>query len=389
MRILWVGTKAPWPPVDGGRLVAWLTLQALRAAGHQVTLVAPADANPDPALKQLREVSEPEVVKAPPRSRARVLLATLGASEPWTALRHARPALRRRVEELLGRAAFDVVHAEQPHALAACAPALDLPLPVVVRAHNVETDLWTSAGLEPGVRGRLARREAERVARWEGAVVRRASATVALTDADAERLRALAGTGARVRRVAAPFPATLEPAAAALTGEPAVVVAGSGGWLPNQRGVAWFVRDVWPAVSSALPGARLHLFGGAGLVPAACERHPAPADSRDAYAPGSIHAVPLRFASGVRMRILEAWARGVPVVATPAAAAGLGATDGRELLIATTPDEWVRAIGRARDASASLTAAGRARLAADHDPAAIAAALTRVYEDAIRTPARS
>jgi glycosyltransferase involved in cell wall biosynthesis len=132
----------------------------------------------------------------------------------------------------------------------------------------------------------------------------------------------------------------------------------------------------------ALPRARLQVFGGECPLPGGFERLRAPADSRDAFAPGSIHVVPLRFASGVRMRILEAWARGVPVVATPAAASGLGATDGRELLIAATPSEWVAALGRARDASASLVAAGRARLASHHDPRTVAAALTRIYEDA-------
>jgi polysaccharide biosynthesis protein PslH len=380
MRLLWVGTKLPSPPADGGRLVAWLTMRALRDAGHELTLVAPSPHAPDPAtLERLREVCVPEVVTAPPLSRMRSLLATLGSSEPWTAIRHAQPALRGRVEDLLGRDAFDVVHAEQPHALAACAAAFARGLPVVLRAHNVETDLWRSAGGEPGVRGLLARREARRVERWEAEALRRATATVALTDADAQRLRSLAGAGARVHHVGAPFPAVLEPAAARLPGDPAVVLAGSGGWLPNERGAAWFVRDVWPLVASALPRARLHLFGGAGPVPAAAERHPAPADSRDAFAPGSIQLVPLLFASGVRMRILEAWARGVPVVATPAAAAGLGATSGRELLVAATPAEWVDAIVRAGSDSASLAAAGRARLASHHDPRAIAEALGELY----------
>jgi hypothetical protein len=314
-------------------------------------------------------------VVAPPLPRARALLASLGSSQPWTAIRHAQPQLRRRVGEVLGRAASDVVHAEQPHALAACAAALGRRVPLVLRAHNVESDLWRAAARDGGVRGLLARREAPRVERWEGEAVRRADATVALTEDDAARLRALAGPGARVHHVAAPFPARLEPAEAPLPGEPAVVVAGSGGWLPNERGAAWFARDVWPAVAKALPGARLHLFGGT---------EPAPADSQDLFPPGSVHAVPLPFASGVRMRILEAWARGVPVVATPAAAAGLGATHGRELMIAATPDEWAHAIARALADRGSLVSAGRARLESHHDPRAVGRALVETYELARR-----
>jgi glycosyltransferase involved in cell wall biosynthesis len=73
-------------------------------------------------------------------------------------------------------------------------------------------------------------------------------------------------------------------------------------------------------------------------VPEGVETHPAPADSREAFAPGAILVVPLRIASGIRMKILEAWARGLPVVATPEAAAGLEAEDGRELLLAERHD---------------------------------------------------
>src|SRR5262245_51720421 len=41
LRILWVATKVPWPPRDGGRLVVWYTLQAMAEAGHEIALVAP------------------------------------------------------------------------------------------------------------------------------------------------------------------------------------------------------------------------------------------------------------------------------------------------------------------------------------------------------------
>jgi hypothetical protein len=388
MRILCVATKAPWPPVDGGRLVTWLTLQALREAGHELTLVAPG--GDDAALDRLRAVCAAELVDAPPVSRGRALLQTLGSPRPWTAIRHARPALGERVAALLERDRFDVVQAEQPHALAACEPAFARGVPVVLRAHNVETDLWTAAGREGGLRGALARREAGRVARWEAAAVRRAGATACLTAHDAERLRALAGPGVRVRHVPVPFPSEWAAAASPLPGDPAVVVAGSGGWLPNERASAWFVRDVWPGIAARVPGARLHLFGGAGAAHGRAERHPMPAESRDIFAPGSILVVPLLFGSGVRVRILEAWARGIPVVATGAAAAGLDARNGVELLVEDAPGALAAAIRRLADDRAlrdGLVAAARARLAAHHDPGRIARALVGVYEDAAGSPA--
>jgi polysaccharide biosynthesis protein PslH len=366
MRVLWVGTKAPWPPRDGGRLVAWLTLRALEDAGHAVTLVTPA-------------------VDERPRGLLSASLRAAASGLPVTAVRHALPAVAARVDEILARGTFDVVHAEQPHALAACAAAFARGLPVVLRAHNVETDLWRAAGDGSGARAFLAHREELRVRTWERAAVRRCARTVALSEEDAWRLRVLAGGGARVSVVPPPFAPALEPGPRVLTGGPAVVVAGSGGWLPNQRGAAWFAREVWPAVRAALPEAHAHVFGGAPVALDRASWHPAPDDAAEAFAAGSIQAIPLPFASGVRMRILEAWSRGLPVVATNAAASGLAAQDGRELLLAETPAAFADAIARLhRDPglAETLVAEGRARLRARHDPAAVAAALVRVYEEA-------
>jgi hypothetical protein len=38
MKLLWIATKSPWPPVDGGRLLLLHTLRALAARDHQIVL---------------------------------------------------------------------------------------------------------------------------------------------------------------------------------------------------------------------------------------------------------------------------------------------------------------------------------------------------------------
>jgi glycosyltransferase involved in cell wall biosynthesis len=73
------------------------------------------------------------------------------------------------------------------------------------------------------------------------------------------------------------------------------------------------------------------------------------------------------------------------VVATPTAAAGLEATDGRELLLAPDAPGFVAALRRLHDEPAlrpALTAAGRDLLHRRHDPAAVAAALAAIYSEA-------
>jgi glycosyltransferase involved in cell wall biosynthesis len=199
-------------------------------------------------------------------------------------------------------------------------------------------------------------------------------------------LRVLAGAGAAVHRVAAPFACDTCAPGPPLPGQPAVVLLAGRGWLPSIDGARWFLRAVWPRVRARLPGARLHLFGidrppwrGQGVV-----HHAAPATSAEAFARDALMVVPLRIASGVRMKILEAWARGLPVVATPQAIAGLDARPGHELLVARDGDEFADALALLdgdAERRAALVREARTFLRARHDPATVAGQLTTIAED--------
>jgi hypothetical protein len=392
-----MATKPPWPSRDGGRLVAALTLEALRDAGHELTGVAPVGrGEAEEAAAAARRAGWERAVLVPARPLPLVGAALRGAIEgdPLTVRRHALAPVRACVEDVLQRERFDVAHAEQPQALAQLAGARGRGLPVVMRAHNVESDLWSGLAERAPLLGWLLRREARRLSTWEGGAVRSVGSTVALAAHDAARLATLAGSAGRVHHVPAPFPAELPPSERALAGSPPVVLFGSPGWRPNSDAAGWFVEHAWPRVSEALPAAVLHVYGLPAPPGARVLSRPSLAESREAFAPGSVHVVPLRFASGVRMKILEAWARGIPVVASPQAAEGLDAADGRELLLAREPENFalaLRRLGQEPRLATALVAAGRARLAAGHDPAAVAARLGEIYEAAVRgvTPGAS
>jgi hypothetical protein len=382
-----VATKCPWPPTDGGRQVLDQTLRAITGVGAEVTLVSPppvarsprpgaesgagatgSAVSPTTAIERLHAVYVP-------RHPSPWLLTVLRPGTPATIVRQTDGAITRTIEHTVAESgAFDIAHAEQLQTLAMLEPVRRRGIPIVLRAQNVESDLWAGAARAIPIAAPWLRWQAALLRRWEGAAVARVAATVALTARDADRLRALARGRGNVVHLPTPFPGVLPASASPLPGDPPIVVAG-GGWIPNRDGARWFVREVWPLVRDRLPGARLHLFGDdRSPVPAGVERHSSPSDSRDLFPPNAIHVVALRIASGVRMKILEAWARGVPVVATPAAAAGLEAGASAGYLSGATPGELadaVRALRADAGLAARLTDAGRAVLATRHDPAAI------------------
>lgn len=388
MKLLVLATKAPWPPVDGGRFLLGNTLKALSEAGCRATLVAPVD----PAAFDLSRVADelsawcvPHLVPAAPARPAAALVRSL-SGVPVSIARHSLAPVRREVERLLTAERFDLVHTEQLQALPQAEPAFARGIPVVLRAQNVESDLWAAtARRRAGLRGRALALEAGRLARWEGEAVRRAAATLALSAEDAARLGELARGGGRIRVVRAAFPA-LPPGSEPLPGDPALVVLGSRGWLPNEDAVAWFLAEVWPTARAALPGAVLHLFGAGAPASSGAVLHPPPEDSGEAFAPGSILAVPLRIASGVRIKVLEAWARGVPVVGSPAALSGLEVKDGEEALVARGPGDFAAAITRLHGEPGvreRLVQGGSRALREQHDPARVAASLLAAYAEVL------
>ena len=106
-------------------------------------------------------------------------------------------------------------------------------------------------------------------------------------------------------------------------------------------------------------------------------------DLGPAYASADVVVVPLRFGGGTRIKLLEAFAHGVPVVATRAAAAGLDVTDGHHLLLADDVRDVAAAVARlATDASLAE------RLVAEAGPARPRPLLDGCGDTCDRDPAR-
>lgn len=124
---------------------------------------------------------------------------------------------------------------------------------------------------------------------------------------------------------------------------------GTLGYLPNEDGIGWFIREILPRIRAAAPAIRLRVVGaglpekpslliadGVDLV------GPVP-DVGPEYARAGQLVVPLRAGSGTRIKILEAFRHGTPVVATRIGAAGLDVVDGEHSLIADEPEAFARA----------------------------------------------
>lgn len=124
---------------------------------------------------------------------------------------------------------------------------------------------------------------------------------------------------------------------------------------PNIDAVQFFVNEIWPFTKQSQSGLRLRLVGrGDGairqLLPkggpgvTGIEVTGPVEDARSEIAQARIVIAPLRAGSGTRIKILEAWAAGRCVVATPLAAEGLAAEDGVNIALAADPKKFAARI---------------------------------------------
>ena len=117
----------------------------------------------------------------------------------------------------------------------------------------------------------------------------------------------------------------------------AVVMSGNFEYLPNRQGREWFERHVWPGLAKEFPNLDWRLIGkGANPVD----------DAVAELARAQVAVVPILSGSGTRLKILEAWAAGSPVVSTTLGAEGLECESGRHLLLADDPAAFRDSIAR-------------------------------------------
>jgi len=195
------------------------------------------------------------------------------------------------------------------------------------------------------VRGEIHRwRHSERVAQ------RYACTVVACSQDDALQMRA---NGARLVVVAPNGYDRTGPAMGRQAlGEPQTVgFWGLISYSPNREGAKWFIDSVLPIVRESIPDIRFAVAGAGSEQLQAFDPRIECLGRIPAMEPFLINVdvavVPLLAGGGTRIKIIEAWAHGIPVVSTTIGIHGLDPRPGENALVADTPQDFANAIVQA------------------------------------------
>lgn len=393
--VLVVAPYLPLPATFGGALRIHALVTGL-AKHADVSLVAPGSDADLPYAQALGEVCNVTLVPARTTSRQpagrRKRIAQLGSLvsgrsflETWH-----NPQMQSAIDRILMTRRIDVVQFEFPETARYQLPA---GLPSVYDAHNIEYDLLariaeTSEGF---LKQQFNRSEARKLRRLERDIWEHSARCLATSERDAAIIRAACSTPVDV----IPNGVDLDhfrptPHNEATRGR--VVFTGAMRYQPNGDAAIWYATEIHERVQQMLPAATFAVVGAD--PPPAVMALASPSivvtdqveDTRPWLADAQVVAVPLRSGGGTRLKILEAFAAGRPVVSTTVGAEGLDVQDGEHLLLADTPAGFANAICRIAtqpELAASLTSNARSLVETNYEWNAIVISLVHSLNSVI------
>jgi glycosyltransferase involved in cell wall biosynthesis len=357
-RILLISRCPPYPLYLGDRLIVWHLLRELEARRCQIDLLAFADRPQDWDEIGRYDMYLGHVALFPaPASRGltyarRALLP--GARFPRRAADSSSPAMWRAIRQQVTSQRYDAVHFfggvqvyEYVHALGG-QPAIITPYESYSLYLKRLIEAGDSAPLAPAT---LLRRGQRRLAmHFESWMFNPFAQVVVVSEQDRDQLRALNPA----------LPVTVIPNGIDLAyfrlprvrhRARALLFVGNYEYAPNVDAALLLARRVLPQVRQHMPDVRLWLVGNApppelealagdsikvtGRVP----------DVRPCLARASLFACPLRFGAGIKNKVLEALAMGLPVVATPLSVDGIQVRHEHDVLLADV-DGFAGAVAR-------------------------------------------
>jgi glycosyltransferase involved in cell wall biosynthesis len=407
MHILFLTQILPYPPTSGPKVKTWHVLRYLSQRGHKITLASFVRPEERLYIDAVKEVCA--TVHAVPIRRSRVsdvgyFLRSLLSQRPFLVERDDLAEMRSVVQQVVKSEGVDVIHADQLTMTQFGFP-LDLnggkKPALIFDAHNA---VWTITQrmkenapfyLKPPLW-----LETERIKQYEGMIVSEFEATLAVTEPDRIALLDAAHShgGNNSGQVA---PISVIPIAVDTDQIQPVerdkasfnmLTMGTLYYPPNADGIRWFLQQVFPLVRNEMPNATITIMGKnppkdfmrlaedpeSGVIVTGFVDELAPY-----FASSALMVIPVRAGGGMRVRILEAFARGMPVVTTTVGLEGIDAQPGRDVLVADSPSSFAEAVLQLmqdKSLQALLASNGRQLVESRYDWQVVLGELDKTYE---------
>lgn len=350
MRILIISSEIPYPPDDSNRAVVYNLLRHFKDR-HDITLVAFKTVEPPEAENVVRGLVKklvlvPHVVKKTMGTR----LGSLLSIWPYGVLLYRNREFAAAVQRVLAEEAFDVIIGGNinmaPYTVhLSDIPKIIAPLDAISLYYRRQVSL---SGTPASFVYSLI--QYWKVRRFESRTYGKYDACVLVAKRDAEVIRELC-PGLPI--YFAPSGADIPPLRDVVKEPASIAFSGVMDYPPNVDAAVYFAEEIFPYVKAEIPFATFHVVGKNPLPNVkALERLDgvivtgAVPDVKEYLRKAEVYVCPMRLGAGMKMKIVEALAVALPVVATTRAAEGMDLVAGRDFIVVDEPAAFASAVLR-------------------------------------------
>lgn len=394
MKILLLTQVLPYPPDSGPKIKTFNVLKHL-SARHQVYLVSfvrsAAEADRASALLDYCQEVHTVPIQRSAWRNAWFLTRSLLANQPFVIARDESRQMREAIAKLMARERFEVVHADQLNMA-----QYGLPLHTVRKVLDAHNAVWTIfhqmwQNAPPGPKKRALRIEWQKLMRYEGEIGWQFDAILAVSEEDKQALVSAGCPESRFTVIPIAIDTQKTPVVERDPHAQSIIHIGTMFWPPNVEGILWFVRQAYPLIRRAVPQTKLYLVGARPQAEIMALKEQDANIQVTGYVEdvipylqdSAVFVVPLHAGSGMRVKILKAWAWGIPVVSTSVGCAGIPVHPDKDILVADTPEDFAAAVMQVlqdREIGTRLSANGRRYVEEQFDWRVACQKLDEVYE---------
>ncbi len=388
MKFLQLCKKCPYPLKDGESIAVTYLAKALHDLGCEVSLLSMNTTKHwvevDTIRDQLAHYKQTEFVPLDNQVKPLHAFLNLFSSDSYNISRFDCDDFAEKLKDLLERNSYDVVQLESLY----LAPYIELirthsDAAVVLRAHNVEHEIWErmAANENSMVRRWYLDYSARKLKKYEEDQLLLIDRLLPISCVDEAKFRKLGYTGVSTTL---PIGIDLQEISAQQidsSKDLSISFIGSLDWMPNIEALNWFLDQVWTHLLLIFPKLELHVAGRncpewlLNLQTRNVTVHGEVNDARAFLLAHPISVVPLLSGSGMRAKIVEAMALGRVVISTEVGLEGIAAQDDLNVLVANSEKQFIekfRICYQDRNRLPQIGAAARAFAEAHYDHRTIA-----------------